>query len=426
MRHPRWIILAFAGLIGCNTAPQPKPPVKLTILGLSLQVGEQLKADILNKYTQETSVAVEFVPTIGNSTEQLGLVRRLLDAHASNPDVYVIDLVWPATLKNHLLDLTPFLGEEWRSHLPPLLNSGVVGDRIVALPFYMNAGALYYRADLLKRYGYDSPPQTWDELKRVALEIQRRERAQGKKGFWGFVWQGAPYEGLTCNALEWQSSFGGGRLIESDGSVAVNNPGALQAMKTAAGWVGSISPPSVAAYMETDSQNVFRSGNAAFMRYWTSGYRAIAAVMRPDSIAIAPLPAGPKGRAQTVGGFHLAVSQYSAHPREAAALVRHLSSAEVQMRRALLRGFLPTYGGLYQRTEFQRGFPEVGPLLEVLPNTMVLRPALVAGDKYAEVSGSYYRAVHDILTGKVPAEVALPALERTLQALLGRAGTPRK
>src|SRR5688500_3129916 len=145
MHQLRWIILAFVSLTGCGAGRQPASPVKLTILGLTLEAGDQLKQDVLDQYTRETGVGVGFVPTIGNSTEQLGLVRRLLSAHAPQPDIYVIDLIWPATLKSHLLDLGPHARDEWRSHLPLMLSSGVVGDRTVALPFYMSAGALYYR-----------------------------------------------------------------------------------------------------------------------------------------------------------------------------------------------------------------------------------------------------------------------------------------
>ena len=74
----------------------------------------------------------------------------------------------------------------------------------------MNVGVLYYRSDLLHRYGYNTPPRTWDELERMAVRIQAGERARGEKDFWGFVWPGAAAEGLTCNALEWQMDAGAG------------------------------------------------------------------------------------------------------------------------------------------------------------------------------------------------------------------------
>ena len=130
----------------------------------------------------------------------------------------------------------------------------------------MNVGMLYYRTDLLKKYGYRKPPDTWDELESMSARIQQGERAAGNRDFWGYVWQGAAYEGLTCDALEWQESFGGGRIIEADRAISVNNPAAAQALAKAQGWVGTISPKGVLSYTESDSMAVFRAGNAAFLR----------------------------------------------------------------------------------------------------------------------------------------------------------------
>ena len=41
---------------------------------------------------------------------------------------------------------------------------------------------------------------------------------------WGYVCQGKAYEGLTCNALEWVTSFGGGTIVDADGKVTIDNP----------------------------------------------------------------------------------------------------------------------------------------------------------------------------------------------------------
>jgi len=106
----------------------------------------------------------------------------------------------------------------------------------------------------------------------MAARIQAGERAKGKENFWGFVWQGAVSEALTCNALEWQASEGGGQIIEKDKTISVNNPHAIRAWRRAARWVGSISPPSVVGYKEWDALNVWVAGDVAFMRNWTLGY----------------------------------------------------------------------------------------------------------------------------------------------------------
>jgi trehalose/maltose transport system substrate-binding protein len=73
---------------------------------------------------------------------------------------------------------------------------------------------------------------------------------------------------LTCNALEWQQSQGGGGIIEN-GRITVNNRETIQAWERAARWVGSISPPGVVAYQEWDTLNIWKEGGAAFMRSWT-------------------------------------------------------------------------------------------------------------------------------------------------------------
>jgi trehalose/maltose transport system substrate-binding protein len=143
-----------------------------------------------------------------------------------------------------------------------------VNGKLVAVPFDVPLGALEYRADLLREYGYRQPPKTWNELETMAERIQTMERAKGVKDFWGYVWQGAAGEALTCNALEWQVAAGGGQVIEQDRTISVNNPAAIKVWQRAKRWIGRISPPGVIAYRERDSMAVFDSGRAAFNRIW--------------------------------------------------------------------------------------------------------------------------------------------------------------
>jgi len=177
-------------------------------------------------------------------------------------------LIWSATPASDLVDLAPYSATEISSIEPQLLVSYTLNGKLVAVPYQVNVGALEYRSDLLRQYADDHPPRTWDELERMAKRIQSGERAKGRKGFWGYVWQGVAAEALTCNALEWQVAEGGGRIIESDRTISVNNPAAIRAWQRAKRWIGSISPPAVIAYREIDSMNAFGSGRAAFNRVW--------------------------------------------------------------------------------------------------------------------------------------------------------------
>ena len=114
-----------------------------------------------------------------------------------------------------------------------------------------------------------------------------------------------PTRALTCDALEWQASQGGGRIIEPDGTISVNNPRTVDAIKRAKSWIGRISPPGVLEYKENDSRNLWFSGNAALRdcSWWSPDplVEHSPAVMR--AIAVAPLPRGSFGRAAVVGGY---------------------------------------------------------------------------------------------------------------------------
>jgi ABC-type glycerol-3-phosphate transport system substrate-binding protein len=49
---------------------------------------------------------------------------------------------------------------------PGVASSYIVDGKMVAIPYQIQSGVLEYRADLLREYGYDHPPRTWDELER--------------------------------------------------------------------------------------------------------------------------------------------------------------------------------------------------------------------------------------------------------------------
>jgi CheY-like chemotaxis protein len=223
---------------------------------------------VFDQFTQQTGIRVDFIPGPESMTERLDLYRRYLGSQSGTPDVYYLDVVWPAVLADEVVDLNQYLAKEAADQLETQVQNDTVDGKLTSMPFNTELGVLYYRADLVRKYGYSHPPGTWDELEKMAARIQAGERAAGNHDFWGYVWQGAAYEGLTCNALEWEESYGGGDIIEADGSITVNNPRTIEALQRARGWIGRISPPSVVAFKEQDSRNVLYAGNAAFARDW--------------------------------------------------------------------------------------------------------------------------------------------------------------
>jgi len=253
----------------------------------------------------------------------------------------------------------------------------------------------------------------------MARRIQAGERAKGNKDFWGFVWEGAASEALTCNALEWQVSEGGGAILDQSGHVTVNNPGTIRAWKMAARWVGSISPPGVTAYKEWDAFNIWQAGNAAFMRNWIGNYVQARAENSPtrDHFDIAPLPRGAAGTAATLGGKGWGASRYSRHPREAAMLVRFLTSGEEQARRCQKSAEAPSIPALYEDAGIRAANPYFSRVLQSL-HGVTLRPSVPAGKMYPEISRAYFEAVHSVLSRRQSAAEAARDLERQLVTML--------
>jgi len=297
----------------------------------------------------------------------------------------------------------------------------------VAVPYHTQVGVLAFRTDLLRQYGYSHPPETWDELESMAARIQAGERAKGRKDFWGYVWQGAATEGLTCNALEWQVAEGGGCIIEEDATISINNPAAIRAWQRAARWIGRISPPGVVAYRETDSLSVWDSGNAAFRRSWEWGYRLTHPHESPvrDRTGYTSMPGGRGGRVGTLGGYGLAVSRSSAHPREAIALIRFLIGRELRSKADPPDPGPTAEPQLYDLPQVLQAYAPSHQLSQQ-SSRLVSRPSNVAGDAYDGVTRAYFQAVHSVLTGESSANMAASTLEKKLVAIAGlKTGPPK-
>jgi trehalose/maltose transport system substrate-binding protein len=429
-----FIIILFCCIVAGCRKPGPAP-VTVTFLGSWWLQPDELPGEEreFRDFTRETAIAIQHPPvpeTLFSSLDppaQLDLLRRVLQEGGPGPDVLGIDVIWPGILADNLIDLRPDFATELSQQDPQLVSSYTVHSKLVAVPYHTHVGVLAFRTDLLRQYGYSHPPKTWDELESMASRIQAGERAKGKKNFWGYVWNGAATEGLTCNALEWQVAEGGGRVIEDDETISVNNPTAIRAWQRAARWIGRISPPGVVAYRETDSLNVWDSGNAAFMRSWQWDYRLTHPHESPvrDRTGYTSMPGGPGGRAGILGGYGLAVARSSAHPREAVALIHFLIARDLQSKADSSYPAQTAEPQLYDLPQILQAHAP-SPQLGQQNSRLVNRPSNVAGHAYEGVTQAYFQAVHSVLTGERSAPIAAAALEKQLVAITGfKTGPPK-
>ncbi len=408
--------------------PEPDEPeivdpdeVVITVAAGAVGMELELTRDLAEMYSEANDgVTVDVLDTPDMADDRLGLYLQFFEARSPEVDVYQIDVIWPGDLAEHFVDLYEYGADAVADdHFPAIIENNTVDGRLVGIPWFTDAGLLYYRTDLLEKYELDVP-ETWDDLEEAAQIIQDGEREENPD-FWGFVWQGNAYEGLTCDALEWIASNDGGEIISPDGVITINNENAIEIVDQAAGWVGTISPEGVTTMAEEDSRAVWHAGNAAFMRNWPYAYATSleegSAVA--DVFDVSPLPAGRSGSgAATLGGWQLAVSTYSENPEIAADVALFMASHDGQKYRAVEGTFNPTIMDLYDDDEVLEAAPFFDTLYDVFINA-VARPSTVTAPQYAAVSELFYNAVHDVLTGQTNAADAFEILELDLEELTG-------
>ena len=376
---------------------------------------------LVKPWEEATGNTVTIVPMPASTSDQFGQYRLWLAAGTSDIDLYQTDVIWAPQLADHFVDLTEAAKDLAPTHFPSIIESQTVDGKLVALPIFTDAPALYYRKDLLDKYG-KTPPKTWEELSATAKEIQDAERAAGNADMWGFVWQGNAYEGLTCNALEWIKSYGGGQIVEPDGTISVNNENAAKALEMAKSWVGTISPEGVLSYQEEEARGVWQTGNAVFMRNWPYAYGLgsgdDSAVKGKFDVTTLPTGGGDNTSAATLGGWNVAVSKYSKHQEAAVSLALYLAGPEAQKQRALAESNLPTIVALYDDADIAAQQPIIPRWKEVFL-AAVPRPSAPTKGKYNEVSSKFWSAVHNTLSGDGTAAENLEMLEVDLTDLKG-------
>jgi len=354
-------LTAFAALAGCAEQPGPEAPLTLVfkhahILGQGNPI-PRLLADFEARHPG-VRVKAEALPW--NTDEQRQFFVINLEGGSPGFDVMMLDVIWVPEFARAgwLLDLTPRLApDELGAFFPSAVEAAHHGGRVWALPWNMNVGLLYYRADLLAKYGL-APPETYAEL---VAQVERIRAGERGRRLDGFLWQGKQYEGLMVNVLEhlWAD---GTDLLAPDGTVFSDPERAQIVLGFMRGLIGrGVSPAWTTAADEELTRRAFGRGEAIFLRNWPY---VLDLLQQPDSpvrgvVGIAPLPRhrdGARGAGST-GGSHLAIHRGTRHPDLALELARALTSEAAQRRMVSDAALYPTRVALYHAPDLVRAHP---------------------------------------------------------------------
>ena len=439
--------MTLSALGGLKVAAQATPegtPAATGEVGYSIQVPSDVRTDlggqsiravladanstdraweeaVIAKFTEVTGITVEFVPGEQSATDRLQNYRQQFAAQSADLDVYQIDVIWPGIIAPFAVDLTETFSATSGDYIQAIIENNTVDGKLVAVPWYTDAGLLYYRTDLMEKYSLTAPT-TWAELTTTAQAIQDGEQATNPN-FIGFAWQGKAYEGLTCNGLEWQVANGGGTIVDPDGTVTINNEQAIAAFERAAGWVGTITPQAVVNWEEVDTLNNFIAGNVAIARNWPYMFAASSDTGSTVSgnVGVMGLPTGdgPDARpADTLGGWNMFVSSFSTKQDAAIEFAKFMASAGVQRSFAIERSHTPTIVSVYDDPDVAAAQPFISELRPIFENGAVARPSTAAGENYGEVSASYFQQLNAILSGSISASEGVTRMESDIQGIL--------
>jgi trehalose/maltose transport system substrate-binding protein len=354
-------------------------------------------------------IKVEVVRPPKIITQRGETLAAQLDAEQTRWDIFVLNPTWLAKFgaDGWLVPLDEYVktqGIDVHAFFLASLQASIVDGQLMALPWTIDGGLLYYRQDLLDKHGY-GPPATWDDLRRMALDVKTQEGLPD-----GYVWQGAAYESLTCNLLEFIWAYGGD-VLDPAGNVVFDSPETRTALQQMSDLIAlGVSPREVTTYQEAAALAAFQKGDTVFMRNWSYAWKRL---NEPSSavagkVGLAPLPVS------CLGGESLALSAYSQHPDQALRFMAFLVRYDQQAQLALHGLQPPALEAVYGDSQLL----EADPSLQALHAALSVTRSRPQSAQYPDLSSIIYEETHKMLIGQQDAQTAALAMQRRLIDLL--------
>jgi multiple sugar transport system substrate-binding protein len=325
-------------------------------------------------------------------------------AKSDDCDVFSSDVIWTAEFAGQkwLYDLTPYVNQSRSKFIGAPLETVHYGGKYWGVPFASDAAFIYYRTD----QGGGSPPSTWQQ-------VYSQAKSKG-----GLVYQGAPYEGLTCDYLELAFAAGGTVLSDDGKKSTINSPQNIKALQLMVdGIKNGAAPKAVTTYMEPQTDQAWVSGRYGYMRNWTYAY---AADNKSDSklqgkYKVAPLPTFEGGgKAGILGGHNSVISVYTKNPGLALKFADFSASEQWQKISLLKFSLAAVVPGVYSDPDVTKAIPYAKELLQALSQAKA-RPV---SPVYPQISQAIYKNVNDALAGRSSPADALKKADSQINSAL--------
>jgi multiple sugar transport system substrate-binding protein len=289
-----------------------------------------------------------------SSTAFHDLLTQKLKNRSTDVDVFFMDVIWPSEFAaaGWAMPLDVYFPQsEYAEFMEGTILANTYDGKIYGVPLFIDSGMLFYRKDLLKKYGFHAP-ETWHEMVDQAKRIMHEEKKIGSE-IYGLSGQFKQYEGLVCDMMEYILSNNGNILEPKTGRSALAERASLEAVRFVRDEIiGKIAPKGVLTYQEPESLDLFIQGKAVFLRSWPYAWGVSNDPERSriaGTVGIATLPYFDGSRSySTLGGWQLGISNFSQNKKAAWRFIQFLTSARIQKLYAMRSGKAPTRKALYR------------------------------------------------------------------------------
>ncbi|HCI81946.1 MAG TPA: hypothetical protein DHW02_19905 [Ktedonobacter sp.] len=406
---------SFLAACGGSGGSSSSGPVTIQFAALSDTTGEQTNE--INKFNQMNAgkIKVEYVQLPPVATDQYSKFVTGFRAQSTTPDVVHIDVTWPAQFATPgwLAPIDSYVNSSYLNQFWPSAQAvGKVNGKLYGIQRYMDIGMLYYRTDLVQKYG-GTVPQTRSDMETMAMEMLSKESSLK----YGYLMPGKKIEAIVDEWLEF--IWGAGGNIGNPGNLQVSNATAVDALQYMHDliYTKKLSPQGTNTYAPLDILSLFSNGSAPFMRNWTFAY-AIANNPSRSKIAgkvsVAPTLAttGNSGHGCT-GGWVLAINAFSQHKDEAWKFIDYMLSKDTQTSLAMNAGLVSSRPDVVNDATVQAKVPYFKQLGSIL-NTGDNRPALKS---YNQFTTPLQAAISSVLSNQGSASDALNGVQSQVGSL---------
>jgi multiple sugar transport system substrate-binding protein len=405
---------ALAGLLGAAAAcSSSSSPAAQTSAGAQQTIvfatdglggeGQATNSAIAGFEKQYPNIKVQVFNLDASATNQLTQLDQRFQA-GTGLDVVDGDVTWTSqfaaagyirNLSSDAIDKTQYFAAQ--------LASAEYNGALYAVPWFVNAEGVYYRTDLVK-----TPPTSAAQLVSDAQAALKADTTLKE----GFAWEGDKYEGSVCALVDFLGGFGG-KLNLSDLNTAANQQ-ALQFMYDTIHKDG-VTPQAASSWEESNVQNAWESGQAAFALNWPYEYASSQKIASLKSdMAWIPFPSTTGTPAAALGGDNLMIAAKSAHTAADLEFVKYMTSVSVETQRAESAGDPPSVQSAYTSALYTAA-PYFKAEQSVFADT-VARPS---SPVYPQISEVLQTMISSVLAGQSSPSAALSSAQAQIQQIPG-------